>query len=105
VQKRLNGAPGDWPSKVAAFLLDKISPNDFLAAASSPDPKKESQQHCEASFYAGMKCLLAGDKITATADFQKCLATNEKTFTEYQFAQAELKALGPAPQNAGAAAF
>jgi hypothetical protein len=47
-----------------------------------------------------MKRLFNGDIITATADFHKCLATEEKTFTEYQFAQAELKALGQPPSAA-----
>jgi hypothetical protein len=41
-----------------------------------------------------MKKLLAGDK-SATADcFKKCLATEQRIVTEYQFAKAELKALG-----------
>ena len=41
-----------------------------------------------------MKRLLSGDKKTAAAYFHKCLATEQKDFTEYQLAQSELKALG-----------
>src|SRR5262249_37503489 len=94
LDKRWNGAPDDWATKVANFLLDKISEADFFAAAASPDAKKERSQRCEAWFYAGMKRLLNVDKTTAADYFRKCLATEEKDFTEYQFAKAELHALG-----------
>jgi lipoprotein NlpI len=81
-------------SKVAGHLLGKVPEADLFAAAKSPDPHKERCRLCEAWFYAGMKRLLGGDKAAAAADFQKCLATGEKTFSEYRFAAAELKALG-----------
>ena len=48
---------------------------------------------CEAWFYAGMKKLLGGDKAAAANYFKKCLATEQKDFTEYLLAEAELKAL------------
>ncbi len=57
------------------------------------DKKKETEQQCEAFFYAGSKRLTEGDKIAATAYFGKCLATEEKTFIEYKSAGAELKFL------------
>lgn len=41
-----------------------------------------------------MKKLLSGDKKTAADYFHKCLATEQKDFTEFQLAQSELKALG-----------
>jgi tetratricopeptide (TPR) repeat protein len=95
MEQRLNNAPDDWESKVTNFLLDKIDQVDFfLAAAASPDTAKQRDQQCDAWFYAGMKRLLAGDKTTAIDYFQKALATGAKTETEYQFAGAELKALG-----------
>jgi hypothetical protein len=58
------------------------------------DPKTDRGQHCEAWFYVGMKKLLAGDESAAAECFKKCLATEERTFTEYQFSKGELKALG-----------
>ena len=79
---------------MAGHLLGKVSEADLFAAAKSPDAKKERGQLCEAWFYSGMKKLLAGDKAAAAEHFQKCLATEQKDFTEYRFAQAELKALG-----------
>jgi lipoprotein NlpI len=89
-----NEAPNDWTSKVTSFLLDKINQADFLAAAASPDTEKEHNQRCDAWFYAGVKRMLAGDKATAIDYFQKALATGAKTENEYEFAGAELKALG-----------
>jgi|HubBroStandDraft_4_1064222.scaffolds.fasta_scaffold209269_1 hypothetical protein len=38
--------------------------------------------------------LLAGDKATAIDCFQKALATRANAENEYEFAEAELKALG-----------
>jgi lipoprotein NlpI len=87
-------APGSWASKVAAYFLGSLSDVDLLAAAASRDPKTDRGQHCEAWFYVGMKKFLAGDKPGAADCFKKCLATEQEIFTEYQFAKAELKALG-----------
>jgi tetratricopeptide (TPR) repeat protein len=94
IGKRPATAAGDWVSKVAGHLIGNVTEADLFAAAASPDAKKDSGQHCEAWFYAGMKKLLAGDKKTAADYFHKCMATEQKTFTEFQLAQSELKALG-----------
>jgi lipoprotein NlpI len=91
---RANGSSGDWPSKVMQFLLNKINESDLSAASDSPDRQKQSAQQCEFWYYAGMKQLLTGNSQTAAEDFQKCLATGRKNFSEYAFAQAELKAMG-----------
>jgi tetratricopeptide (TPR) repeat protein len=83
----------DWFSTVASYLLGGISDADLLAAAKSSNKKKESGQLCEAWFYIGMKRLIGGDKSGAQDCFNKSLATDQKDFTEYHFARAELKAL------------
>ena len=93
LDRRSNAAPSDWFSNVAGHLLGKVTQADLFAAAKSPDTKKERGQLCEAWFYSGMKRLLGGDKIAAADHFQKCLATEQKIFVEYQFAQTELKSL------------
>jgi lipoprotein NlpI len=91
--KRPNATSGDWISTVAGHLLGKVPEADLLAAAKSPDPKKERGQLCEAWYYAGMKKLLAGDKATAADYFKKCLATEQRDFTEYQLAESELSSI------------
>lgn len=92
--KRPAAAHGDWPSKLAAFLIGKLSQDDLLTAAASTDAAKDANQHCEAWFYIGMKALLAGDKKTAAADFRKSIATKRRNFFEYQLAKAELNEMG-----------
>jgi tetratricopeptide (TPR) repeat protein len=86
-------APGDWVSKIGELLLDKISEADFLARASSSGEEKDPGRLCEAWYYLGMKHLLTGDKKTAGTYFSKCLGTQQTNVTEYDLAQAELKAL------------
>jgi lipoprotein NlpI len=84
---------GDWAAKPGLFLLDRMDEAALLAAAADPNAEKQLGQQCEAWYYAGMKRLLAGDKPAAAERFRKCLATEKRTFVEYQAAQAELKAL------------
>lgn len=106
--KRLSSAPADWQAKIAGHLLDKVSEAEFFAAASSPNAEEERGRRCEAWYYAGMKRLLAGDKITAADYFHKCLATERRDFVEYGAAKAELRAIeqptSPASSNRSAAA-
>lgn len=94
LQRRKNTPASNWPIKVAGFLLNKTSESDLIAASVSSDPKKERGQRCSAWFFVGMKRLLAGEKTAAASCFQKSLATKARDWTDYYFAQAELKALG-----------
>jgi lipoprotein NlpI len=94
MEQQLNDASEAWTSKIASFLLNKINQADLITAAASPDPKKSRDQLCDAWFYAGIKRLLAGEKATAIDCFEKALATRAKAENEYEFAEAELKALG-----------
>jgi lipoprotein NlpI len=95
LSKNWNAKPGDWVTKVAQFLLGRIDETQFLAAAVSADKSENQGRHCEASYYAGIKRLLAGDKTAAAADFRACLATGKTDFFEYNFSQAQLNALQP----------
>jgi lipoprotein NlpI len=92
--KRTPDADGDWPAKIARFLMGQISEADLLAEAKSSDAEKDKGRHCEFWYYAGMKQLFAGDKKSAADDFRKSVATQEKRFGEYWSAKSELKALG-----------
>jgi len=89
-----NAAPNDWVTKLAKHLHGTVTEADLIVAAESPDARKKSGQVCEAWYYAGMKKLLAGDKKAAADFFRKCIDTKRNDFTEFIFAQAELKALG-----------
>ncbi len=97
LQNNWSLTPDDLVTKIAQFLLDRMTEADLIAAAASTDAKKDQGQHCEIWYFAGMKRLLAGDKTTAIDYFQKCLATGQKDYCEYILAQAELQALVPTP--------
>lgn len=87
----------DWPAQIADYLLGKLSEADFVAAATPAPGAAEASQGtgrlCEASYYLGMKKLIARDKVGAARAFQECLATGQKWYVEYQFAATELKDL------------
>jgi len=90
--------PPDWPLQVGRFLAGQINEADFLKSSADPNEKTDREQHCEAYFYAGMKRFIEGDKTTAADYFKKCLATDIKSFEEYESARAELNRLA-SPAN------
>jgi len=97
LDNRWKAAPGDWFSRVAGHLIGKVSESDLMAAAASPEIAAGNRTEdllCEGWYYAGMKKLLAGDKEAAIERFRKCVAVGRRTWTEYNFALSELKALG-----------
>lgn len=85
---------GKWPGAVVAFYLGKIDEKAMYAAAENPEPKKNTEQICEANFYAAEAKLLKG----ATEEAIPLLRAAEKecppTFYEAHGARAELKRLG-----------
>lgn len=81
----------DSASRIGAFLTNALSESEFLDALNTKDaPKKSQVPICEGYYYAGMKRLLAGDKTTAIAYFQKSVATHLRNYRAYNMAQAEL---------------
>ena len=83
-----------WPAPVIDFYLGKIDEKEMYAAAEHLDPKKKSEQVCEADFYAAEAKLLKG----ATEEAIPLLRAAEKdcppTFYEAHGASAELRRLG-----------
>src|SRR5262249_11956905 len=72
----------EWPETIAKFLLGKITEAELLDAVPSPslgpkgttDETKTADWKSQGWFYIAVKHLLDGDKQTARADFQKCVA-------------------------------
>jgi lipoprotein NlpI len=91
LDSRASGKQDDWESKIGRFLNGQIAEPEFLAAAKNADSRTEAGQLCQAYFYAGSKRLFTGDKATAADYFQKSIATDQKDYTEYSSAAAELK--------------
>jgi|GEM_PF-1069031 len=97
LQNNWSQTSDDVITKIASYLLDRTTETDLIAAAASPNAKKDAGQHCEIWYFIGMKRLLAGDKVAAIDYFRKCVATGEKDYCEYILAQAELQVLAPNP--------
>ena len=83
----------DWPGPIVKFYMGTVTSADLLAAAKSPDTKKEREQSCEANFYIGEQALIQGDPTAAVKFFKATLATGATSFVEYQSAEAELRRL------------
>jgi lipoprotein NlpI len=83
-----------WPTPVVHFFLGKINEKEMYVAAENPDPKKRSEQICEANFYAAQAKLVK----KATKEAIPLLRVAEKecppTFYETHGASAELRRLG-----------
>jgi len=87
---RATGKPDDWVSKIGRFLAGQLAEPEFLAVAKNADQEKEAGQLCQAYFYVGSKHLFAGDNAAAEDYFRKSIATNQRAYTEYSSAVAEL---------------
>jgi len=97
LQNNWSQTSDDVVTKIASYLLDRTTEADLIAAAASPNAKKDAGQHCRIWYFIGMKRLLAGDKTAAIDYFRKCVATGQKDYCEYILAQAELQVLAPNP--------
>jgi lipoprotein NlpI len=82
-----------WACKIGQFLAGRMTGQELLAAAESPDSKTEAQRLGQFYFYAGSKRLSEGDKDIAADYFKKCLAEDKKTSLEYICAAADLNDL------------
>ncbi len=95
LSRRRKAGQADWVASVGKFLLGQMSENDLFHAAVSPNGGRQLRQQCEATYYCGMKRLLAGEREQAVHYFRICLATNLIRCPEYRLAAAELGGLQP----------
>ncbi|HEY2989310.1 MAG TPA: tetratricopeptide repeat protein, partial [Candidatus Binatia bacterium] len=85
---------GKWPGAVITFYLGKIDEKTMYAAAENPEPKKKTEQICEANFYSAEAKLLKGETTEAIPLLRAAAKDCPPTFFEARFAHAELKRLG-----------
>jgi len=85
---------GQWPAKLADLVLGRRTPDEL---AQTVDPTESDRLKkpaiCQVWYYAGKAALLAGDKVTAKADFQKSVATGVYSRVESSEAKRELSKL------------
>jgi lipoprotein NlpI len=84
---------GKWPGAVVSFYLGKIDEKAMYAAAENPEPKKKTEQICEANFYAAEAKLFKGETTEAIALLRAAERDCPPGFLEARFARAELKRL------------
>jgi hypothetical protein len=82
-----------WFKTIGLFLADQLDEKALLEAAGKMGAVPALNQQCEAFYYIGIKRLCNGDKAGARDFFQRSVATGVQTYTEYQFANAELARL------------
>ena len=82
-----------WAKTIGQFLLGQRDEATLFAAAEKSGEEPVSGQRCEAWYFAGQMRLLKGDQAGAREAFQKSVATNQRDYNEYLFAQAALARL------------
>ena len=82
---------GDWYDAIVLYLLDELSESELFEAAIDSDPVRETEQSCEASFYAAQMRLIEHDLARAVVALNDCLKTGVRTFFEYQAATLQLQ--------------
>ena len=83
--------PGDWPTQIGNFLLEKITQDDLMALTKKDASTQD--QVCEAWFYIGFSKRFIGDIPGAIDCFQKAAALGSKESEVYVEAQRQAATL------------
>jgi tetratricopeptide (TPR) repeat protein len=86
-----------WPAPVIRLFLGQSTPDAVMAATDDPDPVTRRGRVCEANYYSGEVALLHGRRDEAVKLFTAASADCPSRWTEWELADAELKALGVIP--------
>ncbi len=88
-----------WAKSVDEFVAGTIDETTLLNLVKKPQRMPASGLECRAFYFIGERRLVQGDPTGARSFFEKCLATNQSTYNEYQFARTELTQLDAALGN------
>jgi len=88
-----------WPAPVIRLYLGQLTPDALRAAASDPDPVTKRGRVCEVNFYTGELALIRGKKDDAIKLFTAASSDCPLSWSDWESANAELKALGTPPPN------
>jgi tetratricopeptide (TPR) repeat protein len=89
-----------WPAPLIRLYLAQLTPEAAMAAAADPDVATGRGRICEANFYTGELALLNDHKDAAARLFGRASADCPLAVSEWELANAELKAMGiNAPQG------
>jgi len=79
-----------WPYQVGEAFLGKLSPEQLIAAGSSPDKGVQEDQYCEAYFFLGKYFAREGRKDKAQEYFQKSISQGVGPYLENNLSFVEL---------------
>jgi lipoprotein NlpI len=82
---------GPWPAPVVALYLGTSSPEAVARAAVHPDPGRQRDIRCEASFYIAQWHVLRGAYDAAAPLLKEVVTTCPRSFIEREGAVAELR--------------
>ena len=86
-----------WPAPIIRLFLGEITWEAVVVAADDADPKTKKGQVCEANFFIGELALQNGMREEARRRFELAAADCPKTFSEWQAANVELRAMDTNP--------
>lgn len=84
---------GGWPHAVTLLYMGRTDPASVIAAATDSDPKRQSEQRCEANFYLAQWHLLRAERERALPLLKEAQSGCAREFLEYEGAVAELRRL------------
>jgi lipoprotein NlpI len=79
-----------WAKSLDEFVAGTMDEATLLDLVKKPQRTSASGLECQAFYFIGERHLAQGDPAGARSFFGKCLATDQTTYNEYQFARAEL---------------
>jgi lipoprotein NlpI len=90
---------GVWPAPIVALYLGTSTPDAAMRAATHPEPARNRDLRCEASFYVAQWHLLRGAHEAAAPLLREAQKTCPHTYIEHEGSLAELRRLQKKPQS------
>ena len=88
--KATSGWSSEWTKLLAMFLNDQISETDLMNRAGAAAGDDQSRQQGEAYYFSGVLHLIAGNKASARANFQKAFDSTGPTALVHRLSRTEL---------------
>jgi hypothetical protein len=88
-----------WPAPVIRLYLGQLTSEALRAAARDPDPLTQRVKFCAANFHTGELALIRAKKDDAIKLFIAASSDCPLSSSDWESADAELKALGTAPPS------
>lgn len=85
----------EWPGALLKLYLGNVDVKTVIEALAKGVPNMKAGHACEAYYYLGQYFLLNNDRKAALEMFTKAVASNAKSYVEYEFALAYSLKLKP----------